>query len=302
MTQAIACPLCGLGVDAHFDPDRRTWGIPCSRCGKYRITDAVEEILNDDVRPLLSAATRLYGGQERWGLLLTTKNFETEAARFRHIEVSSRREMLLRELATRCAVPGGSCELDTGIDYPLIAARNPAELSLYLSDLADRKLITIEASRGSKSQCRVQLDGWQSLEPTKQIGGEPGTCFIAMWFDPSVNDALVDGIEPAVSDCGFTPVRIDKKEHNNQITDEIMAGIRGAEFMVADFTGQRGGVYYEAGFARGLGRDVIYCCREDEMAKVHFDTRTISHVTWRDPAHLRKKLADRIKATILPKA
>lgn len=81
-----------------------------------------------------------------------------------------------------------------------------------------------------------------------------------------------------------------------------MAGIRDAEFTVADFTGNRGGVYYEAGFARGLGRPVIYCCQESEMEKVHFDTKIISHVTWKDSAELRKKLADRINATILPKA
>ena len=102
--------------------------------------------------------------------------------------------------------------------------------------------------------------------------------------------------------AGQRALRIDRKEHNNQITDEIMAGIRGAEFMVAYFTGHRAGVYYEAGFARGLGREVIYCCREDAFKERHFDTSVINHVVWTDPADLRKKLADRIRATILPKS
>jgi nucleoside 2-deoxyribosyltransferase len=122
-----------------------------------------------------------------------------------------------------------------------------------------------------------------------------------MWFDPLMNEPYELGIAAAVRDSGFTAVRIDRKEHNNQITDEIMAAIRGSEFMVADFTGHRAGVYYEAGFARGLGREVIYCCREDAFKERHFDTSVINHVVWTDPADLQRKLADRIRATILPK-
>ena len=33
--------------------------------------------------------------------------------------------------------------------------------------------------------------------------------------------------------------------------------------MVCDLTGYRGGVYFEAGFASGLGLPVIYTCRKD---------------------------------------
>ena len=33
--------------------------------------------------------------------------------------------------------------------------------------------------------------------------------------------------------------------------------------MVCDLTGYRGGVYFEAGFAYGLGLEVIYTCRKD---------------------------------------
>jgi len=124
-----------------------------------------------------------------------------------------------------------------------------------------------------------------------------------MWFDDSMNEAFEFGISKAVTDCGFpAPIRIDRKEHNNQITDEIMAAIRDAELVIADFSGNRGGVYYEAGFARGLGRPVIYSCQESDFKDLHFDTRLINHIKWSDPADLRGKLANRIKATILPKA
>ena len=69
--------------------------------------------------------------------------------------------------------------------------------------------------------------------------------------------------------------------------------------MVADFTGQLAGVYYEAGFAMGLGRTVIWCCRKDEIDKLHFDTNHKNHIDWGSVEELRERLYRRIRATIL---
>jgi len=120
-----------------------------------------------------------------------------------------------------------------------------------------------------------------------------------MWFSEETRAAYEGGIEPAIKDAGFKPIRVDLKEHNNEIPDEIIAEIRDCEFMVADFTGQRAGVYYEAGFAMGLGRKVIWCCRKNEIDKLHFDTNHKNHIAWETPPELREKLRRRIRATIL---
>jgi hypothetical protein len=76
-----------------------------------------------------------------------------------------------------------------------------------------------------------------------------------MSFAPALDDAFAVGIRPALeTDCGFRAVRVDRDPHNDSTTDRIVAGIRTCQFMVADFTLQRQGVYYEAGLAQGLGR------------------------------------------------
>ncbi|MBZ0167218.1 MAG: nucleoside 2-deoxyribosyltransferase, partial [Candidatus Omnitrophica bacterium] len=59
------------------------------------------------------------------------------------------------------------------------------------------------------------------------------------------------------------------------------------------------GVYFEAGFAYGLGIPVIWCCREDNIKKLHFDTRQYNHLLWSNAKELKNKLISRIKATIL---
>ena len=97
-------------------------------------------------------------------------------------------------------------------------------------------------------------------------------------------------------------MRIDRKQDVIKIDDEIIAEIRRSRFLVADFThgkdGARGGVYFEAGFALGLGIPVIYTCREDAIDEIHFDTRQYHHTTWKDPEDLRDKLEKRILALI----
>ena len=105
-----------------------------------------------------------------------------------------------------------------------------------------------------------------------------------MWFDESLDEAFKYGIEPAIEQTGYKPLRIDQKEHVNKIDDEIIAELRRSRFVVADFThgddGARGGVYYEAGFAHGLDLPVIFTCREDAVEALHFDTEHYNHIVW----------------------
>ena len=88
--------------------------------------------------------------------------------------------------------------------------------------------------------------------------------------------------------------------HNNKIDDEIVAGIRRSKFLVADFTSHRGGVYFEAGLAIGLGLPVIWLCRKDELEKTHFDTRQYNFIVWEtdQAVELSRALQNRIEATI----
>jgi nucleoside 2-deoxyribosyltransferase len=86
-------------------------------------------------------------------------------------------------------------------------------------------------------------------------------------------------------------------QHNDDVNDKILSELRAAEVVVAEFTGQRGGVYFEAGFARALGREVIWCCRKDEETKLHFDTRQFNFVFWENPEDRKQKLIDRVRGT-----
>ncbi len=141
----------------------------------------------------------------------------------------------------------------------------------------------------------VTPGGWSALD----LAGvnEPGdNAFVAMWFDSTTEHLWMNAIEPGITDAGYKPVRIDKTEHNNKIDDEILASIRRCKFIVADFTGQRGGVYFEAGFALGLNMRVIWLCRKEDLSNVHFDVRQRNFICWQDGMwdELRTALTNRI--------
>jgi nucleoside 2-deoxyribosyltransferase len=150
----------------------------------------------------------------------------------------------------------------------------------------------------------VQLTarGWHEFEQLTLRARDSAQAFVAMWFSHLTNEAYVSAIVPAIAATGYKPVRIDKKEHNNKIDDEMIAEIRRSRFLVADFTCEagkaRGGVYYEAGFAQGLGIPVIWTCKDTSIDDLHFDTRQYAHIVWKDAADLCTQLKNRIGATI----
>ena len=148
---------------------------------------------------------------------------------------------------------------------------------------------------------RLTVSGYRHIAEQK-INTDSSQAFVAMWFNDSMDEAFDNGVRLAIADAGYSPLRIDRKPDINKIDDEIIAEIRRSRFLVADFThgdnGARGGVYFEAGFAHGLGIPVIYMCRGDMVDKLHFDTRQYAHIVWNTPEELRDGLKNRIIARL----
>ncbi len=189
---------------------------------------------------------------------------------------------------------------------------NFEELGHITNYLAQRGLIqkgeTIRNSQGYEVwhtdglySCVVEVAGYSLIEHSV-TNPDSSQCFVAMWFDSSMDSLYKDGIEPAIRAAGYSPFRIDREDFVGKIDDRIVAEIRRSRFIVADFThgenGARGGVYYEAGFAEGHGLNVIFTCRNDMIEKVHFDTRQFNHIVWDSPEDLRVRLENRIRRVI----
>ena len=176
------------------------------------------------------------------------------------------------------------------------------EVSYFLEYLRETAWIDGDFLGNGQSNVFVTVAGHNRIGELT-LNADSSQAFVAMWFHDSTIGAYEKGIEPSIKDAGFNPLRIDRKDHINKIEDEIIAEIRRSRFLVADFTqgedGARGGVYYEAGFAHGLGIPVIFTCHKNSMKTLHFDIAHYSHIVWSSPVDLREKLRNRIRAVIV---
>lgn len=220
------------------------------------------------------------------------------------LSVGSRADRLLQKLSADCGNlshrVGSSSYL--GELEAVSESVDSAEV-LFLSQFLESTgwFCDFRSTLGGKWSAVISVDGYRRIEKlqTQDLGRDQ--VFVAMWFDGQM-DGACEAILKGIKVAGYTPLRIDKKDHNNKIDDEIIAEIRRSRFVVVDFTqakdNARGGVYYEAGFAHGLGIPVIFCCRKNALEYVHFDTRQYNHIVWDTPEELSEELEKRICAVI----
>lgn len=154
--------------------------------------------------------------------------------------------------------------------------------------------------------------GWERVDAIQRDNRKKQTVFIAMPFSPS-NENIKDNVihkeriavirrcvNEAIRKSGYIPITIDAKEHNNNIVEEIYYEIKNAAFVISDLSAHRGGVYYEAGYAKGLGKEVIFSCHESYFKDIHFDVKQINTISWNeaDEEKFINDLVRRIEVTV----
>jgi nucleoside 2-deoxyribosyltransferase len=212
------------------------------------------------------------------------------------IEIQSRSLMLLQKQYPKY---GQDMEKISQFDF---FAEDNDDLIFIMESMVQKNWLAIKISKAVGGQFNISSpsiiaeDGWMEIERNldknylKQV-------FVAMWFDSTMDNAYV-AIEKAIAECGLNILRIDRKEHNNEISGEILFEIKKSRIIIADVTGQRNGVYFEAGFAMGHQKTVIWSCRENDLKNIHFDTRQYNHVLWKDENDLYSKMKNRLLATL----
>ena len=217
--------------------------------------------------------------------------------------VPERAERLLHFIAEQTRRAGATVSiLNTTLSaYAWSESTGWDEVAFLLDYLRSEELIEGSFLANGGGKVRVTVKGYARMSD-RATKPDSAQAFVAMWFDDEMESAYKTGIESAVKKTGYRPMRIDRKPDVVKIDDEILAEIRRSRFLVADMThgesGPRGGVYFEAGFALGLGLPVLYSCRSDKFNEIHFDTRQYYHIKWDTPEELHGELVKRIGAIV----
>lgn len=179
-----------------------------------------------------------------------------------------------------------------------IGARKVDDVWYVTQQLESHGLIET-ASAMSNLRVRLTFNGWQHYEKLKREVVESRTAFMAMPFgEERLRRIYRECFRPAVKTTGFVLRRLDEDAPAGSIINRLRVEIRRARFLLAELSTNNAGTYWEAGFAEGLGRPVIYTCEEGRGT--HFDTRQLLTVFWSegDLESAAQQLKDTIRATL----
>ena len=295
------CPLC-KGANAEFwsftddIPHVEGW---CPACTNMRIShSALDLIKQRNKAHLLSAFLRDLPEVQWNDLLCIDTNVERLADSVSEIPLVQQFDRLLFVLCERTPRFGSAAAFSYETDWPLITARDFNEVRDMLKALKGDGYLVKDGPDGMFVPPTPTRRAFERYTELRDAGPMSQQAFVAMAFAREYDSAWHAIIKPGIIAAGYRPFRVDQKEHADKVDDLIVAEIRRSKFLVADFSGHRGGVYFEAGFAHGLGRPVIWMCSDEEKDKLHFDTRQYNHILYIDQVDAQERLRHRIVAIL----
>jgi len=299
---SVACPVCG---EYHIDRSPYLYGLdrPETKERAHELSGLIRERCEEARRATQGSSSRI---RKRYrDMILHIKSLDPDKIDELLSGVpktaKEKADRLLQALARNSKHPGAPVRIDPETDYPWAYTEGSRELKVYyLEHLLHRDLISKDGG-----QYVITVKGWERIEKLAESRAGSRIAFVAMSFDkkdPRLKGLYEEAISKGIKSAGYKPLLVSLEHHNEKICDRIVADIRKSRFLVADFTRHRQNVYFEAGFAMGLGMQVIWLCHKKDIAprKVHFDTRQYNHIVWEEDklAELQQRLKERIWATI----
>ncbi len=162
---------------------------------------------------------------------------------------------------------------------PVASAAFSEEIARKVFDLIKADLPVYAESASDKNQA-----------PPDEPGGT--LVFVICAFSQDIEPAF-EGMKAAATEFELQAKRVKDVMGDYQITSQVMSMIADARFVVADLTHERPNVYFELGYARGLGKTVITCARAG--TDIHFDVKDWTYIPYDDSRVLEKALVDRFR-------
>jgi len=185
----------------------------------------------------------------------------------------------------------------------IIGAKNPDGFAFILKHVIDSGLLDGNLADAMRDPgvafATLSFDGWRYYDQIKRGAVDSRKAFMAMEYGDEELDEIVDKhFKIAVADTGFELYRLNEVPKAGLIDDRLRVEIRNSRFLISDLTHENAGAYWEAGYAEGLGKPVIYTCKKEKFdsVKPHFDTNHHLTVIW-DKKGIQKAV-ESLKATI----
>jgi hypothetical protein len=304
-----SCPICDVLLKKYEERDDRYF-FECPRCGPYSLTGSANGALAWRLRERPDAALKLSYAlyrmtkREAWAMLDSSMLGDIIA----NTELPLPQEQfenLIGWLGQSLPSIGSAVGMSEDM-FSAIGVRDRASIKFLATHAIDAGYVSALVADYVSGDFALQnisltMAGWSLFNELQRGVSVSKYAFIAMQFGREDLDKVVNEcFRPAVAATGFELRRLDDSPSAGLIDDRLRVEIRQSRFLLADLTHHNKGAYWEAGYAEGLGKPVIYLCRKDVFEEktqgTHFDTNHHLTVVW-DPANLDEAVA-KLKATI----
>jgi nucleoside 2-deoxyribosyltransferase len=290
---SLICPICDSPATRREDDPtgRDATLIDCPLCGNYAISRSLDSMLphlratEHESSARLSHALRRAADSSDRPLFST---YTAEAAVKQPLpRPSEQADLLIRWLAEHVAGPGETLWIEYSTHGAVIGAKSTAGFELVLDHLFATGLVTGNQSKmlsgGDRAHATLTFSGWDHYETLRRGGRVFRKAFMAMKFQDALLDQVLETVfKPSALRAGFDLFKLTDKPKAGLIDNQMRVEIQSCAFVVADLSHDNLGAYWEAGYAEGLGKPVIYTCEKSkfEQAKTHFDTNHHLTILW----------------------
>lgn len=297
-------PFCHVCTDALYvtkkETERNTYNVYCNQCGNYEITFSMDSLLEFRKLPYTASS---------W---IHTENLNSTVPLLKESDldwlgtIPEKRIKYKYELMLNF--------LSKNDEYTVSEESSELISESWCKDFAELNNVLLYKAIESNHLKIVNEDDiettyvltYEGIEFIESLGlnNNSNKIFMAFHFTNDMKEQFESTIVRAVSDSTkgkLEAVRVSSSttDHDTKIDDELIAMIKSSKAVIADFTGNRTAVYYEAGYAMGLGIPVIWTCRDTDVDSLSFDTRQYPHIIWKDEDDLYTQVVNRLKAKII---
>jgi hypothetical protein len=297
------CPLCKENEDVKEQICANERNYCCPFCGEFLINKVVYERILEDEEVRVKISYWIHKQKKTvYPLVLDRSIFNI----IKTIEIPKPAEQadnLIIWLGNNQKKPGKRLSFKLNRLALIIGAYNGVGARYVSEELEKNGFIDFRFDKNPEKTVSYLLTfkGWERYDEIKRKGIYSYKAFMAMKFgETELNDFFENHLKAAIKQTGFDLFKLDEDPKAGLIDDNLRVSIRNARFLLADLSHGNKGAYWEAGYAEGLGKQVIYLCKKEVFdnpeTKPHFDTNHHLTILWE--SNNPKQACNDIKATI----
>lgn len=298
------CPICNTSGTSTHPTHSDSSSFSCPTCGDFNLSGTLEALLkaNPEYQTPISRLKLSHAIRSSQELNKQTELTSRTAEQIFSKDLPTPDQqvgILIRWLALETMYIGEIKYYEFSEIKALLGIMNDDGLGLITNELEEQQLIQNNSSLIGLA-LSLTFKGWQYANKLKQGHKSYRKAFMAMKFGVDDLDKIYEEtFKPAVTQTGFTLSKVDENPQAGSINNRMLVEIQSSDFVIADLTHDNLGAYWEAGYAEGLGKPVIYICQKEKFnggQGTHFDIRHHQTVIW--DAVNPQQAAEDLKATI----